>query len=100
MTVKYDKEGKPIDFLTWAKLFEDLDYKVVRMTELQNCSVSTVWLGLDHRFGGSGKPLIFETMVFVGDFDEDYCERYETLEEAVEGHERAVDRYEDFNPPR
>lgn len=99
MSKKYDKEGKLINLLTWQKLFEDSDYKIIKQTELKGCSVSTVWLGLDHRFGSQGKgPLIFETMVFVGDFSEDYCERYETLKEAEEGHERAVDRYEDFNP--
>ena len=50
--------------------------------------VSTVYLGIDHGF--EGNPLIFETMIFGGDFEDQYCERYATLGEAIEGHQRAV----------
>jgi len=46
--------------------------------------VSTVWLGLDHGYGG-GPPLIFETMVFGGAHDEDQW-RYPTEVEALAGH--------------
>jgi len=97
MSDMYDKEGKLIDLMVWGKLLEDSDYRIINKTRLKGCTVSTVWLGLDHSFGGD-RPLIFETMVFIKDFDEDYCERYTTLEEARDGHERAVDRYEDFMP--
>lgn len=51
--------------------------------------VSTVFLGLNHRWGG-GPPLIFETMIFGGEHDE-YQERYSTWQEAEAGHKRAVD---------
>ena len=51
-------------------------------------SVSTVFLGLDHSFGG-GTPILFETMIFGGEYD-DYQERYHTLEEAQVGHEKAI----------
>lgn len=50
-------------------------------------SISTVFLGLDHRFFGDGPPLLFETMMFPG------CEmigRCSTWDEAEEMHERAV----------
>jgi len=50
--------------------------------------VSTIFLGIDHNFGG-GKPLVFETMIFGGKHDL-YQERYSTYEEAIEGHKRAV----------
>ncbi len=49
-----------------------------------DANVSTVFLGLDHAFGG-GPPMLFETMIFGGDHDE-YCERYATVEEARAGH--------------
>ena len=51
--------------------------------------VSTVFLGLDHRFG-DGTPILFETMIFGGEHDE-YQERYETWDEALEGHKRAIE---------
>ena len=91
----YNKEGQSIGMLEWAKLFGDLDYKVVKQEELPNKKwVSTVWLGLNHQFG-KGKPLIFETMVFPkrdggGELD---MERYSTLEEAKKGHKKMVKKW-------
>lgn len=62
----YDRDGKPMsDVLEWGKLFEDFKYKRVKATWLWwGGWVSTVWLGLDHSFGMSGPPLIFESMAF------------------------------------
>jgi hypothetical protein len=60
--------------------------------------VSTVWLGLDHRFG-DGLPLIFETMVFpakdgaVTSWGELDSNRYSTEEEAVAGHNAMVEEW-------
>ncbi len=52
--------------------------------------VSTVWLGTNHNYG-YGSPLLFETMIFHGDsYADEYCERYSTWDEAVEGHKKAV----------
>ena len=85
------KEGVPViepDLLTWAKWFEDDSERRVALTEIDGVSVSTVFLGLDHSFGG-GTPILFETMIFGGEYD-DYQERYHTLEEAQAGHEKAV----------
>jgi hypothetical protein len=50
--------------------------------------ISTVFLGLDHQWG-DGPPLIFETMVFGGRFDQSQ-ERYPTEEAALAGHARWV----------
>lgn len=50
--------------------------------------VSTVFLGLDHGYGG-GLPILFETMVFGGKLDENQW-RYSTYQEAVEGHARVL----------
>jgi len=49
--------------LEWARTFEAADRRVAHTTVLGMCSVSTVFLGLDHAFGG-GPPLLFETMAF------------------------------------
>ena len=53
-------------------------------------TVSTVWLGMDHSFG-DGPPLIFETMVFGGELDQE-CDRYTTEEQAQQGHAAMVAR--------
>ena len=93
----YNKAGEKIDMAEYGRLLEDdgLAYKRVGFDELDTHMVSTVWLGVDHRFGNDGPPLIFETMIFAkhgGDYDwsGDYTARYSTLEEAESGHVAAV----------
>lgn len=49
--------------------------------------VSTVFLGINHNFLGEGRPILFETMVFGGEHDQEQ-ERYCTEQEALAGHER------------
>jgi len=53
--------------------------------------VSTIFLCFDHSLGGligeDRKPILFETMIFGGEHD-DWCERYHTYDEAMEGHKR------------
>jgi hypothetical protein len=82
-------------------LMGDRDYKIIKQEDLPNGYwVSTVWLGLDHRFGDTtGLPVIFETMVFnhkwgrsMADHD---MERYCTEEEARAGHARMVEKWKD-----
>jgi len=85
------KDGVPVpepDLLVWAKWLEEDDSRRVAFTEVGDIKISTVFLGLDHAFGG-GAPVLFETMIFGGEHDE-YQERYHTLEEAMIGHEKAV----------
>lgn len=77
------KAVKVKDLITWARWLETADRKVAR-TQRGDVSVSTVFLGLDHQFG-NGPPLLFETMVFGGEHDEEQ-ERYSTWEEAEAGH--------------
>jgi hypothetical protein len=47
--------------------------------------VSTVFLGIDHRFGGEGPPLLFETMIFGGPHDQSQY-RCSTWQEAEHMH--------------
>jgi len=78
------------DLVTWAEQFESVDDRRVAYDELSaEVNVSTVFLGLDHRFGRDGPPILFETMIFGGPHDE-YQERYSTWDEAVAGHKRAL----------
>jgi hypothetical protein len=51
--------------------------------------VSTVFLGLNHEWGG-GPPLLYETMVTEGDEWMDRQERYAAREDALAGHRRLV----------
>ncbi len=92
MSDKYILDGhKPVkaDLLKWAKWFETSERRVAEAELGSNGYVSTVFLGLDHRFGTNGPPLLFETMIFGGPHDQ-YCDRYSTWEEAEAGHAKAV----------
>ena len=67
----YHRDGTPIvdnelmpSVLQWALLFENEDRKVDSTKTLYGERLSTVFLGLDHSWGG-GPPLIFETMLFA-----------------------------------
>jgi hypothetical protein len=51
--------------------------------------VSTVFIGLDHNFGGGAAPMLFETMIFDGGED-DYQTRCATWDEAEQMHAEAV----------
>lgn len=59
----------------------------VAKTYVGTVFVSTVFLGVDHAW--SGRPMLFETMIFGGKHDEE-CWRYSTWQEAEDGHWRAV----------
>jgi hypothetical protein len=83
-----DMKVKPVDDVSeWAKWFETGN-KIVRQNNILGIFVSTVFLGLNHRFG-DGEPLLFETMIFNGSNDQ-YQERYTTREEALKGHKIAM----------
>jgi hypothetical protein len=71
----------------------NLEYKRIGFAELDDCTVSTVWLGIDYGFGPTPQPLIFETMVFPsGSFDDVYCQRYGTEADARAGHDAITER--------
>lgn len=77
----------------WAEWFED-DARRVARTELPDGTlISTVFLGLDHGFGG--EPAWFETMVFTKEsqWSEVDMARYATYDEAEKGHEAMVAKY-------
>jgi hypothetical protein len=76
----------------WASEYEG-KRRVVRQEHVGGIFVSTVFLGLDHRFGGEGPPLVFETMAFPtsGTGDELLQERCSTWIEAEAQHAAAVE---------
>lgn len=58
--------------------------------------VSTVDLGLNHRFG-EGPDLYYETMIFPddGSFKDMYCNRYTDRESALNAHEKLMEAIAD-----
>ena len=88
--VRYkDKDGKFISEAEWAGLLENRDYCIIKKTFINRKEISTIWLGLIH-IGG----YYFETMVFTyGDCEDLEMERYASLQDAIDGHERFVKEY-------
>jgi hypothetical protein len=87
-----DADNNPVlepDIWKWAKWYETAN-RHVGNTVLGNIKISTVFLGLDHGFGGFGPPVLWETIIFGGEHD-DYQERYTSYKRAVNGHKLAVD---------
>ena len=62
-------------------------------TTLGDLWVSTVFLGINHRMYSPGPPLVFETMIRNQSDDSwlNYQERYCTYEQALAGHNKAVE---------
>jgi hypothetical protein len=85
----YDRKGQPMTLEEWSSAFEDFEGRRIAADELYGYTVSTVWLGADHGFGRSAKPLIFESMVFHATEPEE-CRRYATEDEARAGHAALV----------
>jgi len=79
------KDNIPVpepDLIKWGKWMEKADS--VAQDKVGEMLVSTVFLGLDHQFG-AGEPVLFETMVFGGEYDGEQ-DKYSTWEEAEAGH--------------
>ena len=86
-----NKQAVPCSLEEWAMMTSE--EKIVDKTWFGQVQVSTVFLGMDHSHGGSS-PILFETMIFGGEWD-GYQKRFETWEEALTGHWEAcqiVDR--------
>ena len=84
-------EPKPCsDPLEWVR-WMGMDVCRVGSTKVGNAWVSTVFLGVNYNFAEHGRPIVFETMVFGGNLDNEQ-ERYATWDEAETGHAAMVKR--------
>lgn len=96
MNDEYILDGhKPVvcnDSMEWGQWFKSANRHVAKTQISDDIDVSTVFLGLDHSFG-EGSPILFETMVFGGKFDQE-MERYATWDEAEQGHKNWVKKVE------
>lgn len=79
------------DLEEWARFMRG-DHRRVRLSQVGEWFVSTVFLGLDHNHFGEGPPLLFETMAwkqvspYCREWKDDICERCATWEEAERQH--------------
>ena len=84
-----NKEPKSVSLMEWVEWFENSDKRIVAQIQLRRAKVSTVFLGLDHRWG-DGSPLLFETMIFGGRHD-NFQDRYTTWDESELGHYKVIE---------
>lgn len=82
-----DKNNKPVK--STVLVWDNIDKRRVALDEIEGIQISTVFLGLDHSWG-SGPPVLWETMIFGGEHDNDQ-DRYTSHEDALIGHKHAVD---------
>ena len=95
----------PVDHKEWARWFEThTKQRIVRQDTVAGKWVSTVFLGVDHGFGGRDIPTLFETMVFNTKDDgepdmsgEDQW-RWRSYREALLGHEAVVEALKNGTP--
>jgi len=82
-----------VDLMTWAHWLEDHRNRRVAETLFgYGTRVSTIFLGIDYRFGLGGPPLVFETMVFDAANHALDQVRYSSWDDAVTGHKVIVRR--------
>jgi hypothetical protein len=82
----------PATLSEWARWFETHE-RTVGWTQINSqVWVSTVFLGIDHRYWGKGPPIVFETMVFR-DHEGIEQQRYSSWDDAEAGHAAMVKKY-------
>jgi hypothetical protein len=88
-----DNQVVETDMMTWAMWLEEGNRRVGYTEITSEISVSTVFIGIDHRFPGMGKgpPILFETMIFGGPLDQSTW-RYTSWDDADTGHRAAVSK--------
>jgi len=85
-----DRNPLPLDDVDILRnIVADKDRRV-DLTYVNDAEISTVFLGLEHGFGQSIYPVLYETMVFEGNPEYEPCWRYTSEEEAKIGHLKAV----------
>jgi hypothetical protein len=87
-----DKDKKPyqVSLQESYKVYKDPDMKITKQDKIGDILVSTVFLSMDHGRDKNQPPVLWETMIFGGEHDL-YQERYSSHEDALAGHQRALD---------
>jgi hypothetical protein len=89
-------QGEPMEvnvdddagLMHWAMWFDQAN-RIVKQERIGELEVSTIFLGLDHRFG-EGPPILWETLVFGGSTEEMLERCAGTREQAEAMHERMI----------
>ena len=90
----------------WSDYYNTNDRHLCKTQVRDGAWVSTVFLGIDHGWGG-GTPLVFESMAFTCEHEKHIAfgrevdgvgeeldqERYCTYDQALRGHERMVEKW-------
>lgn len=87
-----NENGDPIsmtDAIGFAQWFEKANRHLAK-TELSGFYISTVFLGINHAFGG-GDPVLWETMIFGLTGDDEYQDRHTNKRDALLGHIKAIE---------
>lgn len=79
----------PCSLEDFARSFGDSEMRRVARSEIGPFTISTVFLAIDHNFGG-GAPALFETMIVLGSEFTDYSARCATWEQAEGMHDDAL----------
>ena len=87
-----DENNKPLEstiikYVEWEEA--NPEKRAVKQEYVGDVRISTVFLGLDHVWN-SDIPVLWETMIFGGEHDQ-YMDRYTSYEDALEGHQTALD---------
>jgi hypothetical protein len=64
--VFYDRDGQPIDVLTWGAMFEDGPGRTVANDQVGRYRITTMWLGTDDDPEPGRLPLIYGSALFRG----------------------------------
>lgn len=95
-----DKETPVVepDLHRWAQWFQNSkEERIVARTSIGESSVSTVFLALDHSFGGC-IPILWETMVFGGKLDQEMDRCSGNREQAEAMHLKMIERVKRAEP--
>lgn len=68
-----------------------INHTVIRLEGGDEILVSTAYLGIDMCWGQAGAPIIWETMIRYGDWQDQYQWRYATRNAAMDNHRRVVE---------
>ena len=89
-----DENKNPVlepDLLKWGTWMAAISKRRVAFDKINGVEVSTVFLGLDHSFGDA-PPVLWETMVFGGELNEEQDRCSGEWKDAEAMHARMVDR--------
>lgn len=88
-----DDDNNPVpstitEYVEWKEQNEER--RIVKQEYIGDIFISTMFLGFNHSFIDNETPILWETMIFGGEHDQSYQERYTSHKDALEGHKKAI----------